>query len=506
MKAETKYKGSLKLAAIGDALGWMTEFINSQQELTEKFGVDTIDKFFDWDKFTGGRFNGYLDKIKAGSYSDDTQLLLSVARSVDEAGTVDNTKFAKIELPNWLLYSRGAGRTIKNAARKITRKTVEWNSNFFTFKAGKQTIDYRESGANGAAMRILPIALANLDDSEKINEEIFKNSIITHGHARAIVGAMVYGYAVNLIIRYQLDNFNPNDFIIKIGQHFHEKFALTFKEKSPVKSWIKQWNTDYNKDFLTQYKETLNETQELFRIVYQALSKNYNDTTLLKKIGCLDKQTKGSGISTVLAGIYFSCKYYDKPKDAIIKSVNSLGTDTDSIAAFTGGLIGALHGQSIIPEKWKKVQDYEYLDKIAIQLLEISEEKFNPQKLIETSNYKIISENVKDNLKEKETIFFKPLGIGKIENIKKQKALTKGKYNLIFKIQFEDGQSCIFSKLLNGVITENTELTSKELLILSAEKKLDKELINELRNLLKKVSGINEIKTIEKIINKIPNK
>ena len=26
MKAETKYKGSLKLAAIGDALGWMTEF------------------------------------------------------------------------------------------------------------------------------------------------------------------------------------------------------------------------------------------------------------------------------------------------------------------------------------------------------------------------------------------------------------------------------------------------------------------------------------------------
>ena len=26
MKRETKYKSSLKLAAIGDALGWMTEF------------------------------------------------------------------------------------------------------------------------------------------------------------------------------------------------------------------------------------------------------------------------------------------------------------------------------------------------------------------------------------------------------------------------------------------------------------------------------------------------
>ena len=26
MKPETKYKGSIKLSAIGDALGWMTEF------------------------------------------------------------------------------------------------------------------------------------------------------------------------------------------------------------------------------------------------------------------------------------------------------------------------------------------------------------------------------------------------------------------------------------------------------------------------------------------------
>ncbi len=26
MKPETKYKGSIKLSAIGDALGWITEF------------------------------------------------------------------------------------------------------------------------------------------------------------------------------------------------------------------------------------------------------------------------------------------------------------------------------------------------------------------------------------------------------------------------------------------------------------------------------------------------
>ena len=36
MKAETKYKGSLKLAAIGDALGWMTEFEKSKSSLKKK--------------------------------------------------------------------------------------------------------------------------------------------------------------------------------------------------------------------------------------------------------------------------------------------------------------------------------------------------------------------------------------------------------------------------------------------------------------------------------------
>ena len=49
-------------------------------------------------------------------------------------------------------------------------------------------------------MRVLPIALANLGDIEKIKEEIFCNSIITHGHPRALLGAMLYGYAVNQII------------------------------------------------------------------------------------------------------------------------------------------------------------------------------------------------------------------------------------------------------------------------------------------------------------------
>lgn len=37
MKPETKYKGSIKLAAIGDALGWITEFEKSSDSLKLKY-------------------------------------------------------------------------------------------------------------------------------------------------------------------------------------------------------------------------------------------------------------------------------------------------------------------------------------------------------------------------------------------------------------------------------------------------------------------------------------
>jgi ADP-ribosylglycohydrolase len=104
MKAETKYKGSLKLAAIGDALGWMTEFEKSQDRLKKKFVTDYINSFHAWEKNVGGRFYDCIDKLNSDSYSDDTQLLLSVARSIDKDGFVDQQYFAKSELPNWLLY------------------------------------------------------------------------------------------------------------------------------------------------------------------------------------------------------------------------------------------------------------------------------------------------------------------------------------------------------------------------------------------------------------------
>lgn len=449
MKAQAKYKGSLKLAAIGDALGWMTEFEKSKDSLKSKFGVNHINSFYDWEKTVGGRFYGYVDYLNAGSYSDDTQLLLSVARSIKSDGFVDQDYFAKKELPEWLLYSRGAGRTIKNAAQKIQRKSAKWNSNFFTFRVGKTTIDYRDSGANGAAMRILPIALANFGEPDKIKEEIFGNSIITHGHPRAILGAMLYGYSINTILRFIPENFNYTTFLTELGKDMHEKFSIDFISNPKFAVWESEWNKGSKITFRNLFNDIIEETQEYLRITYRLLVNNASDFEALSKLGCYRNETKGSGTSTVIAGIYLGCKYSNDPLKGVEQAVNSLGTDTDSIAAFTGGLLGALHGQSIIPTKWKRLQDIDYLDETAVRLLEISESRADSKVVPKNKESLSIAETDKDIFEIDQNVSLDTLGIGRIRSIDRQKTLTKGKYNLILDVDFDIGQFCRFAKLLN---------------------------------------------------------
>jgi ADP-ribosylglycohydrolase len=500
MKAEIKYKGALKLSAIGDALGWMTEFESSRNGVQNKFGQSTIDKFHNWEKTVGGRFNGYIDYLKSGSYSDDTQLLLSVARSIKPNGKVDNVYFSKNELPAWLLYSRGAGRTIKNAAQKIERKSAKWNSNFFTFKAGNATIDYRESGANGAAMRIMPIALANFRDIETIKEEVFANSIVTHGHSRAILGAMLYAYAIDLILPINFEDFNSESLIVQIGQNFQQKFSLPFISKNEYASWIYEWNKKSNESFIEQYNKTLDETQEQLRLIYKGVAGNYPPEKVLKELGCLAKETKGSGVATVLAGLYLTCKFHNKPIEGIVYAVNFLSSDTDSIAAFTGGLLGALHGQSIIPDKWKTVQDLDYLDFISKKLLAISEDKHFPDQNKEIQakfrNFKL----EKDDFKLNEKVTYNPLGIGKIVKIDRQQPLTKGKYNLIIDIEFEIGQTCRFCKLLNGTIPQSEDLTEAIALI---KEKVNPSKQNELIDKIKRMNNKEANDLITEILKSI---
>src|SRR5690606_10787518 len=147
------------------------------------------------------------------------------------------------------------------------------------------------------------------------------------------------------------ENFNYKSFLTELGKDIHQKFSVDFIDSPKLKSWETEWDKNSKITFRNLFKSIIDETQEYLREIYKLITNNSSDLDALNKLGCYNNETKGSGTSTVIAGIYFVCKYLNEPLKGIEQAVNSLGTDTDSIAAFAGGLTGALHGQSIIPSK-----------------------------------------------------------------------------------------------------------------------------------------------------------
>ena len=138
----------------------------------------------------------------------------------------------------WLEYARGAGGTVKEAAEKIQRKSADWNSNFFSRKMKEGTIDYRDGGANGAAMRISPHVLANVGRWTQAEADIWRNSIISHGHPRAIIGAILYGYALHTALQWS-ESTTGLELIEALGNWVKQ---LEIPQIPALKTWLIEWN------------------------------------------------------------------------------------------------------------------------------------------------------------------------------------------------------------------------------------------------------------------------
>ena len=188
-----KAQGAFLGAAVGDALGW------PQEDRSSRVGTQTqtnpqvpVAVFQRWTRRAGGRYYSHEETILPGEYSDDTQLLICTARSL-----LHSTQWwhhlARRELPLWTLYERGGGKATKRAAEIWLAGREPWS-------AGEKTDrkNYYEAGGNGVAMRIMPHCLLGGAEAEfgNIARNIVADGLCTHGHPRALVGALAYGYAV----------------------------------------------------------------------------------------------------------------------------------------------------------------------------------------------------------------------------------------------------------------------------------------------------------------------
>jgi ADP-ribosylglycohydrolase len=383
----SKFTGAFVGSVIGDAMGFITEFTRDSKSLQKIASVREITSLLPWFRPTKHNYNDliYLP-LPEGTYSDDTQLTIATARSLRSNGTFDPVNFSKLELPLWVNYQLGGGVSTKAAARNLTKKSITWYNNFFETKFS----NYTNSGGNGAAMRILPIILVNLLNTSQQYKDIWRNVIITHGHPRALIGALLFSDSLTLIIKEGIHKYDILDHLAEKCYDIYPNFTDFLSDIPEFHSWKESWE-EYTKSSLEEaIQDTCIEATNQLKIVRDLSKDPKNFKKFLSAVGCFDRETKGSGLGTVIAAIY-SFIIFDDITDALTSLVNQFGIDTDTIGYLTGALFGAREGIDMIPKHLSdNIQDRQYISNISDWCYSIHKQSndmdVSISSLIDTSN------------------------------------------------------------------------------------------------------------------------
>lgn len=237
-----------------------------------------------------------------GTWSDDTSLSLCTMISLTQKGLDYNNQMSL-----FLKWLEEGFCSPHGEVFDIGDSTIE---SILNFKRGVNLFDCggRQvwQNGNGSLMRILPLSinLKNQTD-EFIIEETSKSSSMTHGHHRSQLACAFYSLFLKRLLS---------------GLDFSAAYQETIKVIGPKMD---------------------EEKEEFSRILDQSILKGERISST------------GYVIHSLEASLY--CVYStDSFKDAVLKAVN-LGFDTDTTAAITGGIAGAIYGYESIPGEWKNV-------------------------------------------------------------------------------------------------------------------------------------------------------
>jgi O-acetyl-ADP-ribose deacetylase len=261
---------------------------------------------------SGPRMRGGLVRLarRAGDVSDDTQLTISVARSIDRAGRYDHDRFLD-ELGQWSYMRIGAGRATARAAIAARRG-----------RARPVT-----SEGNGAAMRVAPLAIA-IADPEPLAAAVTRNAGATHDSDAAVRGARF----VACLIR---------EALAADAGAFAERGALAGAVERAAAS--SGFEPGLEADLLRGADADLD----------RALAR---------------AATSGHVAASIPTAVLILARHRLEVA-AAMNAVFRIGGDTDSIGAIAGAILGAQLGLSGLPADWARaVRHRDYLVWLADRL------------------------------------------------------------------------------------------------------------------------------------------
>lgn len=370
----SRASSSMLWAAWADALGWISE-LTSGSNLQRRTKGRPLTEPYEWTRNIGGRLGPRVD-LPAGCYSDDTQLRLATARAISGHG-FDVEAFARVELPVWQSYALGAGRASKAAASGMSRSSANWAANFYP--------GWENAGGNGAAMRVQPHVYSEPNPKSFAHiDDVIRNTIVTHGHPRAIVGAVLHAVVLTLALD---DGEVPGpsswSMILTIC---HESIAVFERQPELAAYWRPRWEAVTHRDFGAAWREAVDEVGVALRDTEQTLARmreSRHDRSQaadayeqIVRILALDApDSRGSAITTSVAAVLLASAFPDHPAKSAQLAASRLDTDTDTIATMAAAIVGAA-SPAPLPSP---VQDHEYIEQESNRLTSIAEGKAAPQ-------------------------------------------------------------------------------------------------------------------------------
>jgi ADP-ribosylglycohydrolase/O-acetyl-ADP-ribose deacetylase (regulator of RNase III) len=251
---------------------------------------------------------------RAGDISDDTQLSIAVARSIDGQGRYLHERFLD-ELRIWHPQRIGAGRACATAARRLARCRQP------LLKADVAL----SSAGNGALMRVAPLAIARANDRslDGLIADVRQNAAVTHGGHEAIDGAVFVALLIALSLRADKGSFRG------------EILEAAFSESSRL--------SGFPLPLLAAQAEVPGGPKEMLR---DTLRRRGNSGYVVHTVGAVITVLRhcGNNYRQAMREIFFA------------------GGDSDSIAAIVMAVVGGQVGSAALPQEWLKyLQHRDYL-------------------------------------------------------------------------------------------------------------------------------------------------
>jgi ADP-ribosylglycohydrolase/catechol 2,3-dioxygenase-like lactoylglutathione lyase family enzyme len=343
-------EGALLATAVGDALGWPQEDRGRRTD-----GSRTPEPKFDfteWRRRGGGRYASHEESIHPGEYSDDTQLVLAVARA-RRTGDAWWDRLTQVELPFWLFYERGGGMATKRAARSWASGKAPWH--------GEHADGYFAAGGNGVTMRVLPHILYGCQGTEfaPVAAAVVKDGTATHGHPNALVGALAYSYALWLALR--------RERVLAYGALISELYEAaddwSLLPTDLPAGWRDAADAHSNGDYAGAWRKAGASMVNLLGVAAAAMEHGALsvDRETLEALGAFDNRVSGAGTVTAAAAVFLASRYAARPAQGLLAAAFAIGADTDTLAATAGGLLGAINGREWLDVAGRRVQDQRYL-------------------------------------------------------------------------------------------------------------------------------------------------